>query len=136
ILQQYSTLLPCEENPVENINHIKVEHTKANYSLALIDSILMGISDCADACVAHNAEFDKKFVALVRCGTHLINKKWVCTKQNFTLPIALPRFRLEDICTAMRVPYVNAHRALNDCALLAQCFQNVEDLQDRFDRLR
>jgi DNA polymerase-3 subunit epsilon len=127
-------LLPCDSNPVQNINHISPESTQSNYSLANLDSILMGLVDSAQVCVAHNAEFDKRFISLLSTGQHILNKPWVCTKANFTWPATLPRLRLEDICNAMRVPYVNAHRALADCLLLAQCFQRVEDLEARFEK--
>ena len=134
VLQNYSTLFPCEINPVEHINHIPVDVTNCNFSLALSDSILIGMGHSAQACVAHNAEFDKKFVSLLACGQYLLNKKWICTKANFTWPVSLPRLRLEDICNGMKVPYTNAHRALTDCQLLAQCFEKVEDLEDRINR--
>lgn len=133
VLQNYSTLLPCETNPVEHINHISVDATNCNFSLCLLDSILINMAANAQACVAHNAVFDKKFLSLLGCGQHLLNKKWICTKANFTWPVPLSRLRLEDICNGMKVPYVQAHRALNDCLLLAQCFGKIEDLQHRFN---
>lgn len=135
ILQCYSTLLPCEENPVENINHISAELTQLNYSTAKMDEILMGMSDYADACVAHNASFDKAFIATLTIGQHLLNKRWICTKANFTWPVHLQRFRLEDICNSLKVPYVQAHRALADCLLMSQCFQKVDDLLERFNKI-
>lgn len=134
ILQSFSTLLPCEHNPVENINHIKVEFTNAPFSLIKMNEVLLMMVDSAEACVAHHKAFDMKFVDLLPCGKEILNKKWICTKTNFPWPISLSRYRLEDICNAMRVPYVNAHRALMDCLLLAQCFEKVNDLEDRFKR--
>lgn len=134
VLQSYATLLPCETNPVENINHIKVAATQCNFSLALIDSIIKTMAECADACIAHNAEFDKKFIATIPVGEKLLDMKWICTKANFTWPISLQSFRLEDICNGMKVPYINAHRALVDCLFIAQCFEKVEDLEERINR--
>jgi DNA polymerase III epsilon subunit-like protein len=162
ILQCFSTLLPCETNPVEHINHIKAEATQCRYPFVSgkiskedieatwanpmaeasiffeekfgLDIILMEMSAHADVCVAHNAEFDKRFVATLSCGQSLLSKPWICTKKNFTWPVSLTRLRLEDICNAMRVPYVNAHRALADCLLLSQCFERIEDLEERFNR--
>lgn len=161
ILQCFSTLLPCEANPAEKINHISVEMTQCSYPFArhltteeiekawenpiseatikyeehiTFNRILIDMCNAADACVAHNAQFDKGFIKNLPCGGHLLNKKWICTKNNFTWPVRLQRMRLEDICHGMGVPYVNAHRALTDCLLIAMCFQNVEDLEGAINR--
>lgn len=161
ILQTFSTLLPCNENPVEHINNISVGSTQAKYAFRnktqeeilseswknpgeattiLYDEpitfgdIFIAMNDKADACIAHNAEFDKKFLATQPWGHHLLSNKWICTKANFTWPVPLTRFRQQDICQAMGVEYTNAHRALSDCLLLAQCFQKVDDLQMRIGR--
>jgi DNA polymerase-3 subunit epsilon len=163
VLQSFSTLLPCEINPVENINHISAESTREDYafrnlsnaeiftqmwtnpesqtSSIINDPSLIGTGDIliemnkkAQACVAHNADFDKRFIATAPWGYTLLLNKWICTKANFTWPVKLMRFRQQDVCEAMGVPYVDAHRALSDCLMLAQCFSKVEDLQERIDR--
>src|SRR6476469_3331899 len=146
ILQSFSTLLPCNENPVEHINNISVGSTQAKYAFRnktdaevfsdawknpdeatiiydepiAFGDIFIAMNAKADACIAHNAEFDKKFLATQPWGQHLLNNKWICTKENFTWPVPLTRFRQQDICQAMGVAYTNAHRALSDCLLLAQ----------------
>lgn len=133
VLQQFATLLKCSSNPVEKINHIKAEATQVKFSTDCMNNVLKAMLKNADVCVAHNAEFDQKFIAtLGELGLLFLEKPWVCTKGNFTWPVPLPRLRLEDICVAMKVPYVNAHRALADCLLLAQCFEKVDDLEERF----
>lgn len=161
ILQSFATLLPCETNPVEQINHIKAESTQCPYPFVgvktskeqveemwknpkaastgiyeekiSLNAILIEMSEASQAYVAHNAEFDKKFMATLPCGTHFSNKRWICTKNHFRWPVYLQRRRLQDICDKMGVDYVNAHRALADCLLLAQCFSKIEDLEKRFN---
>lgn len=162
ILQCFSTLLPCETNPVEHINHINPNATKCSYpfvdenndivpriehtlpgfqcgdtviyqKLINHNCILIEMSNYAEILVAHNADFDKRFIETLRCGDHLLRKKWMCTKKDFNWPVPLTRTRLEDICNAMGVPYLNAHRALTDCLFLAKCFEKIEDLQERFN---
>lgn len=161
VLQSFATLYPCHNNPVERINHIKAEATQCKYPFVVnpykedlknawenpaqeptfvydeiitADSILIQMLHAADACVAHNAEFDKKFIKTLAYGNAFLNKRWICTKANFTWPVPISRFRLEDICNAMGVSYDNPHRALTDCLLLAQCFEKIEDLEHRFNR--
>lgn len=161
VLQCFSTLLPCETNPVEQINNIKADATRCQYPFVgakaskeqieemwnnpksaptgiyeekiSLNAILIEMSQASQAYVAHNAEFDKKFMATLPCGNHFSNKRWICTQNNFKWPVYLKRRRLQDICDRMGVDYVNAHRALADCLLLAQCFSRVEDLEHRFN---
>jgi len=134
VLQAFSTLYPCDNNPAEHINHINPQSTKENYSLSCVDQFMMWISDCSQAVVAHNAKFDKLFVETLSFGRHILSKPWICTKQNFTWPIHLTRLRLEDICNAMGVQYLDAHRALSDCYFLVNCFNNVDDLEERINK--
>ncbi len=122
MLQCFSTLLPCDDNPCESINHISAEATQCRYPYVnnddliieeiwenpnsptsiiydeeyhyFMEGIIPEMANNAQAIVAHNAEFDRKFVA-----------------------------------------YVQAHRAMSDCLLLAQCFQRVHDLEERFSML-
>lgn len=134
-IQILSFFLPCDANPVQNINNIHPDWTNCNPNT---HSALCFLQDMAKNCtyiVAHNAPFDKKFIKTVINSTEFWDKRWVCTKSDFKWPAPLSRYRLEDICNAMKVPYINAHRALSDCTLLAQCFENVSDLEERFMNL-
>lgn len=161
VLQCFSTLLPCETNPVEQINNIKADATRCTYPFVgkkasseeiedawnnpetcstliyeekiSLNAILIEMSQACQAYVAHNAEFDKKFMATLPCGNHFINKRWICTQNQFRWPVQLSRRRLQDVCDRMGVSYTGAHRALVDCLLLAQCFSKIEDLQHRFN---
>lgn len=162
ILQSFSTLLPCEINPVEQINHISADLTRCPYAFrhdipikpeeiqaawedpaspgALLydenlslNAILIEMARHAEACVAHNAQFDKKFVATLPCSDALLSKRWICTRNDFKWPVHLTSKKLQDICLALNVPYLNAHRATMDCLLLAQCFERVDNLEQRFN---
>lgn len=161
VLQCFSTLLPCETNPVEQINNIKADATRCQYPFVgskaskeqieemwnnpnsaptgiyeekiSLNAILIEMSQASQAYVAHNAEFDKKFMSTLPCGNHFSNKRWICTQNHFRWPVHLQRRRLQDICDRMGVNYVNAHRALADCLLLAQCFSKIDDLEHRFN---
>lgn len=131
ILQNFSTLLPCSENPVEHINNIKASWTMCRMDKGL-SSILNVMVDSSNAIVAHNAEFDKKFLRLCTSLTaEFWSNTWICTQKQFKWPANLYRHRLEDVCNAMGVPYVNAHRALSDCTFIAKCFSKVENLEER-----
>lgn len=137
ILQNFSTLLPCDANEAYEINLIKPAATQQKMPLALTHHILISMLENAQAVVAHNAQFDKKFInSIEQLRPHFGSgsTKWICTKADFKWPVQLYRNRLQDICTAMGVAYIDAHRALNDCNLLAQCFSKVENLEGRFNQ--
>ncbi len=133
ILQQFSTLMPCDENPVENINNISAESTRVKMPMTLIVPLLSQLADHAQAWVAHNADFDKKFINTIdpQPPQRFTERRWICTKADFRWPVQLYRTRLQDVCTAMGVAYVDAHRALADCDFIAKCFSKVADLEAR-----
>lgn len=133
VLQNFSTLFPCEANPVEDINGIKAEATRASFALETVNAHLLAMVRHSDAIVAHNAEFDKKFIRTLFIWNEYSQLPWICTKKDFKWPMKLYRNRLQDVCQGIGVPYVDAHRALNDCRLIAECFNKVSDLQQRID---
>lgn len=134
ILQQFSTLFPCEENPVEHINHISPQITKAFEYNDKWESFFAYMYQEAQTMVAHNAQFDKKFVETLDFGVGQENTKWICTKNHFKWPKPLNRYRLQDVCHSLGVSYgEESHRALYDCERIALCFNKVEDLQERID---
>ncbi len=132
ILQQFSTLFPCDANPVEHINGISAESTREEYPLEFVNSQLKIMLQSVGAVVAHNAQFDRKFVRELKLP-EFDEMPWICTKADFEWPVNLHRNRLEDVCVSMGVPYIDAHRALNDCRLIAACFDRVVDLAMRLN---
>lgn len=132
VLQTLSFFLPCDSNPVEHINNIKTEWTNCFSLLQGAFLMLKNMSQAANLVVAHNAQFDKRFlkeIGLLEEYFWLV--PWCCSKDDFVWPVPLPRKRLQDVCAAMGVEYGKAHRSLHDCSLLAQCFSKVEDLEAR-----
>ena len=128
ILQQFSTLFPCDENPVEDINNIKPAATQATYSHHYWDVHFMTMVHSSQAIVAHNAQFDKKFIDEFNLN---ILSPWICTKNDFEWPVNLPRKRLQDVCEAMGISYDKSHRALADCMFIIDCFGKLDDLESR-----
>ena len=133
VLQTCSAFLPCVTNDAFHINQIEPAWTQQANGYAAIEFILEMAYE-ADYIVAHNAQFDREFMATVIVRPHAFwDIPWVCTKNDFVWPAKMPRNRLQDLCNAMGVAYIDAHRALTDCQFLADCFSRVPDLQARFD---
>ena len=133
ILQSFSTLLPCKENPVEDINGIKVAATQATIPLSLMRGQLELMVRSSQAIIAHNAEFDIKFIKTL-CIPAFDSVPWICTRLNFEWPKPLARRKLLDVCEAMGVPYERAHRAMSDCVFIVDCFNKVDDLRERLEK--
>jgi DNA polymerase-3 subunit epsilon len=133
VLQTMSSFFPCVTNEAIEINHIEPVVTQCKMGTHSPLMFLRDMAKNAGAIVAHNAQFDKKFLALCReLDTEFWALPWVCTKMDFKWPCQLFRNRLQDVCEGMGVPYVAAHRSLNDCKFIADCFKHVEDLENRF----
>lgn len=137
ILQCLSTLFPCESNPVQHINNITPESTK---SPMVADHILMPLflhmARESQVFVAHNAQFDKKFIDPMKFTKSWQNDPfdWICTKSGFKWPSNPSRLRLQDVCRSMGIDYAEgAHRSMYDCERIALCFSKVDDLQERID---
>lgn len=138
IISQVSTLCYAEENPAYEVNRIEVDSCKrtprkvqANAQLLIHDMMVE-----ADAIVAHNAEFDKKFLdTIVDFQEVSRNKKWICTRNDVQWPIrkGVP-LNLVHICVDLGVPIVNAHRALSDCTLLLNALECVDDMEFFLDQ--
>lgn len=135
VIQTCAAFLPCKDNAAFHINYIEPEWTQQANGHGAIEMILEMAYE-ADCIVAHYAQFDKMFMATRIVAHHdFWEIPWVCTKSDFRWPVPLARRKLMDVCNAMGVPYVDAHRALTDCQFLADCFSKIGDLQERFDSL-
>jgi DNA polymerase-3 subunit epsilon len=138
IISQVSTLCYAEENPAYEINRIEVKSLK--YTPPIMENMAIELVKLmmskADAIVAHNAEFDKKFLDTVVALQEVSrNKKWICTRNDVQWPIrkGVP-LNLVHICVDLGVPIVNAHRALSDCLLLVNALECVEDMEFFLDK--
>lgn len=136
MVQSITTLLPCDANPVEHINGIRPDLTRTQYSPQNVIVALEGMAMNCDAIVAHNAQFDHKFMKIVPgLGDAFWTKPWVCTRNDFKWPSKPVRLRLQDICESLDIPYVDAHRALADCSLLANCLAKVDNLAEQITNI-
>lgn len=142
VLQQFSTLLPAKTNDAYSVNKIKAETTSLPMAWGHALTVINAASKYADAIIAHNAEFDKKWMeqipALLSFGEEIfLDKPWICSCHDFTWPdMGFGGKRLIDIALQMGIPVVSAHRALTDCQLLAECFVRLSDLPERLERAK
>jgi len=138
ILAQSSVLCYNDTNAAYSVNRIEVD------ALKQIDQNLQGraflmlreMITKADAIVAHNAEFDKKWLdTLIDFQDLTRQKKWICTRNDVIWPVrkGIP-LNLIHIAVDLGVPIVNAHRALSDCLLLCDAIQCIDDIESFLDK--
>jgi DNA polymerase-3 subunit epsilon len=132
-LIQISTLIPQSlDNQGEIVNSISSESieaiTKLQKTSEAIKSQIISIANTSDFAIAHSAEFDKRFLPE-------ITAPWLCTFQDFRFPKVKKLGSLVNLAVDHRVPIVNAHRALEDCNLIANIFQtySTKDLESMVD---
>jgi DNA polymerase-3 subunit epsilon len=148
ILECYSALLPAASNPAARFNGISDELLRsASTSVDLSWQVFLSICERAEAVVAHQADFDRAFLAqaIDYCRSFdtddsfaeqliaLHDKDWICTIEDFEWPESTPRKNLMAVALAHRVAVTSAHRAIHDCFLLTRLFEHVGDSDARLE---
>ena len=124
ILTQVSTLVPVKKGGQEETHGISADAANSVpcsvYSAAL--NLLSNMALSADYAIAHNADFDQQFAP--KC----IDIPWLCTYEDFNFAPHKPQ-NLVSLALAHGIAVKSAHRALNDCSLIAEIFTARPDLE-------
>lgn len=125
-LESYSRLLYAKHNDAFEINQIPLAALPAaptqnpNGEWVKFENM----ASHADAFVAHNAQFDRRFVP-----TWISEKKpWVCSENDIEWPRGKSGSTLVKLALAHNLGVVSAHRALTDCDTLARLFTRAAEL--------
>lgn len=127
-LTSFSTLLAAGANPAEPINRIsEAALAEAGGVLSRENAWLyvFSMAEKADAIIAHNAEFDRRFAPdPLRKG-----RPWICSKNDLEWPkqTALG-MSLVGLALAHDLGVSHAHRALTDCDLLSRLLTRAQEL--------
>lgn len=144
-IQQYSTLLPAQNNPAEYINRIKPELLTQITTEQVAESLWMlnNMAKKAQVIVAHNAEFDQKWfgsssngniVLPILLGSNNQPLRWLCTCTDFNWPRQIRSGQsLIELAAAHEIGIWGVHRALTDCQLIASLFDKMENLNAMFE---
>lgn len=128
MLECYSGLLSCEENAAQKWNGIKPAATQM--ASEVVWDIFASICAQADAFVAHQADFEQKFLAADERGREILQdgKLWICTIEDVKWWDYPPAGKsLIALALAHGVAVPAAHRAINDCLLLARVFERYRN---------
>ena len=120
----YATLIRASANPAESTNRIPVAALVEASDPASVWPAIGKLAAKAEVIVAHNAEFDRKFVpAAIRD-----ERPWVCSASDLAWPKSKPGASLVNVALAHDLGVAYAHRALTDCDLLARLLTRVHEL--------
>ena len=124
ILAQVSTLLEVKLGGQEDTHGISWESAHINphsvYSAAI--NLLSNMALNADYAVAHKASFDQQFTP--KC----IDIPFLCTYEDFNFT-PHKNANLVNLALSHGIAVKSAHRALNDCGLIAEIFSKRDDLE-------
>jgi DNA polymerase III epsilon subunit-like protein len=128
----YSTLVEGRSNPASHVNQIPAEALVEGADEASVWERLSGWLARADAIVAHQCEFDRRFTpAGWDCG-----KPWICSMNDIEWPHSRAK-KLIEIALGHGLGVARAHRALTDCELVERTLERCHELgHDVGDMLR
>jgi DNA polymerase-3 subunit epsilon len=141
ITAQFSSLLPTfvlnGAKPVNGISNALLSGVGQPWERSSL-RYLQHLHNCADAVLAHNAEFDRQWLLPVLSSDegglagNWRQKPWICTMQDFrwNLPGLRATPSVVDLALAHGVPIWKTHRALTDCTYLAQVLATRQDLRE------
>lgn len=143
IRECYSSLFFAESNAAEPFNAIPAALLQTSGDDPDITwEIVANAARQADCVVAHSAPFDRDFVEIepsknASAATMfatlepLLSLPWLCTLEDLVWPVTPASRSLVNIALAHGVAVTCAHRAINDCLLLARLFERIDDIDDR-----
>ena len=123
-VRAFSSLMRAASNPAERVNRIP--------SALLADApeagtVWAGVSRMVakcDAVLAHNADFDKRFVP-----PDIAAKPWICTMNDLAWPMSDKPTSLAAVALAHGLGIASAHRAMTDCDTIARLLTRVAETQ-------
>ena len=121
-LATWSDLVTGEGNEAEAINRIPAAALACGVERSAAMGTLRALARRANVAVAHNAAFDRAFLA------EDLGLPWVCSMDDLAWPRAVSGRNLAAIALAHDVGIVTAHRAVADCTILARLFERVTEL--------
>lgn len=132
VLQSLSTLLPISDDPnialdINNIVPAAANEITKNLAVGIFQQARAMAAAC-DYVVAHNAEFDRKWCEGNIALAFLLELPWLCSCNDFSWPRQHRHGqKLIELALAHGIGVCSAHRALDDCNLLARLFEVMGD---------
>lgn len=136
VLWAYGSLVFTEtKNAAEFVNGIEQPLIEAARDLPDARNVVASLVESVkiDILMAHNADFDRKFIeqkwgVMVKPGTK-DRIPWVCTQKDIVYPNAKNSQNLSHLAVDHGIPIGILHRALNDVLLTIELLKKAPDLE-------
>lgn len=123
--QSFASLMHATSNAAFKHNRIPVELLNAAPSRADAWGQAQTLAYFADAIVAYNVEFDRRFVPPSTTGS----RPWICAMEDVQWPEApSPIMKLTEVALAHGLAVIEAHRAMSDVTTLARLLTRCAEL--------
>lgn len=122
-IEAYSSLIYHNKNDAEFVNGISLGMLELAPKADVVWNRVEEMAMNCDVIVAHNAEFDMKYVPKV-----LLKAPWVCSMSDFKYLNHFSSKSLVAIALAHGVGVVHAHRAMSDVETLSRLFTRLHEM--------
>lgn len=123
-VRSFASLIRCDRNPAEHVNRIPSVLLSDAPEAASVWAGVAKLGAGCDAVLAHNADFDRRFVP-----TSVWSIPWICTMNDLAWPSAT---RLGESLVSLTLAHglgvASAHRAMTDCDMIARLLTRVREM--------
>lgn len=123
-IRSFSSLIRADSNAAEHVNRIPAAMLADAPEPGKVWPFVARMVAEAGVIVAHNAEFDRRFVPNDVSGS----AAWVCSKDDIAWPVDSDSKSLVNIALAHGLGVATAHRAAADVELLARLFTRAAEM--------
>jgi DNA polymerase-3 subunit epsilon len=123
-IRSFASLIRAESNSAESVNRIPAAMLRNAPSPEYVWSVIGRHAEQADVIVAHNADFDRRFVPAIAHN----GQPWICSMDDLQWPASTNNKSLVSLALAHGLGVAHAHRALADCDLLSRLLTRVHEM--------
>ena len=117
----FASLIRSDSNEAQSVNGIPAEMLSDLQDPELVWRAVRWVIGRADIVIAHNAEFDRKFVPD-------LGKPWVCSENDIQWPGRARGGSLAHLALSLGLGVASAHRAAADVDTLARIFTRLAEM--------
>lgn len=123
VVRSFSSLIRADANPAEKVNGIPVSLLAEALPPERVWPSVAAFAERSEAIVAHNADFDRRFVP-----ASLASRPWICSMDDIAWPRGQAGMSLIGLALAHGLGVSHAHRAAVDVDMLGRLLSRVAEM--------